>query len=599
MLSNLRKLKQILTRREQLLFLFLLCAITAMAFTQALGVASVMPFLGLILDSSIIYDNKWLIFIYDALNFKSSKSFIYFTGIMIFGIIVLANAISAFTTWMKIRISLMNHHRLSRSLLEKYLAMPYTFFLNQNSSELSKNILSDVNFFTDSYLMPLLGLVSKAFLTLFILLALFWVDALVSLFALFFIGGSYALIYWVVNKKLIYLGSERMKANNMRYRLVYEALGGIKEIKVLNRDKYFLDQYSSASFLHSRYNSWSSVVSQLPRFALEAIAFGGIIIYSLFLLFVYEDARQMIPLAGLFALSGYRLLPALQEIFTSLASMRYSQAVLDSIHNDMLPVIKNNKPAKIFNGSIPEPLIFMKEIKLDRISYNYPNTSHPVINEINLTIKCNTMVAFVGPTGSGKTTLVDIILGLLIPQNGALYVDDQQINNINLKSWQANLGYVPQHIYLSDDSVARNIAFGIPDEDIDSAALKRASRLANIEGFIVNEMPEGFNTLVGERGVRLSGGQRQRIGIARALYHDPRVLIFDEATSSLDGITEEAILKAMDNIAELKTLIIIAHRLTTIKNCDIVYMLNKGRIVASGTYKELIAYNKQFKAMAK
>jgi len=599
MLDDLKKLKQILTRRDQLLFVALFCAITAMAFTQALGVASILPFIGLILEPSIIFENRWLFFFYGSLGFQSVQSFTIFAGVLMFAVILLSNAISALTTWMQLRISMMNSHRLSKRLLEKYLTMPYTFFLNENNSYLSKNVLAEVDKLTNDYILPLIRIVAKILLTLFILIILFLVDIAISVAALSLIGGIYALIYLFVKQKLNLLGTERMKADEMRYKLTYEALGGIKEIKVLNRESNFLKKYCLESLRCARYNAWSEVINQIPRFALEAIAFGGIIVYSLILLLIKDDARQAVPMVGLFAFAGYRLMPAMQEIFNSFAAMRYSQPVLILIHHDIMTGSQYDQQNNLITSKFPEPLNFKNSIRLENITYTYPNAYYPAVYDINLTIGFNTSIAFIGPTGSGKTTLIDIILGLLLPQKGTLYLDGQIINEENIKNWQVNLGYVPQHIYLSDDTLARNIAFGIPDEEINIEALKYASQLASIDDFINKELPAGFDTIIGERGVRLSGGQRQRIGIARALYHDPAVLIFDEATSALDGITEEAILLAMQNIAKLKTLIIIAHRLTTVRDCNVIYMLDKGKIIAQGTYEELLSSNSQFQAMAK
>jgi ATP-binding cassette, subfamily B, bacterial PglK len=599
MFKELSKLKQILTRREQLKFALLLCAITAMAFIQALGVASVMPFINLLIEPSMIFENRWLSFIYNSLGFGNTHDFTIFVGLIVFVIIIIANAISALTTWLRIRVSLMNNYRLSKRLLEKYMAMPYTYFLNHNSAELCKNVLAEVDHLTYCYILPLLGIITKLILVIFILFILFWVDFFVSIVFVFLIGVIYAVIYWRVNKKLEIFGSKRMIASEIRYKSSYEAFSGIKEIKVLNREKFFIDRYSIASLQNASYNSWSEVAGQMPRFVLETIAFGGIILYSLFLLLNQKDSRQIIPLAGLFAFAGYRLMPAVQEIFSFIATMRYSYPVLKRIHDDVVTEVKVMPFTNFSIKGLPKPLKFKESISLDKLSYRYPNSASSAIHNINLSIKCNSSIAFVGPTGAGKTTLVDIILGLLVPQKGSLIVDDQKIDEKNLKNWQVNLGYVPQHIYLSDDSIARNIAFGVSDEEIDMSSLKNASRLANIDNFIENELPDRFDTIIGERGIRLSGGQRQRIGIARSLYHDPDVLIFDEATSALDSITEEAILIAMQNIAKLKTLIIIAHRLTTVKDCDMIYMLDKGIIVDSGTYEELIMSNIQFQAMAK
>ncbi len=599
MRETIKKLREILTRREKMQVGLLLFAIIAMAFSQAIGVASVLPFISLVMDQNMIFENQWLNMAYETFNFTSVNRFIIFVGVAMFALIVFSNAISAFATWLKLRFVWMNNHRLSRRLLEKYLAMPYAFFLNQNSADLSKNVLTEVNTLTNSYLIPLLNVITRSLVTIFMLAMLFWVDVTVTLIAILFLGLSYTLIILRVNRNLKTRGKLRIEANQMRFKAVSEAFGGIKEIKVMNREPYFLDRYSTHSYRLARLMSWNAVIGQIPRFALEAVAFGGIIIFVLALLITRENASQVIPLVSLFAFAGYRLMPALQDLFTSYTQMQFNRAVLDRIYSDFKRKEKNLPTGTYAKQKKDDSITLKKAITLNGVSFNYPNTKVPVIKNINLTITVNSAVAFVGPTGAGKTTLVDIILGLLTPGEGSLKVDGQSINKDNIIRWQRSIGYVPQHIYLSDDTVARNIAFGIDDSAINQAALEKAARIANLHDFIVDEMPEGYNTLVGERGIRLSGGQRQRIGIARALYHDPDVLVFDEATSALDGATEEAVLQAMNNAARLKTFIVIAHRLTTVKNCDMIYMLEKGRITAEGTYEKLLNTNEQFKNMAK
>ena len=599
MRETIKKLRAILTRREKMQVLILLFAIIAMAFSQAIGVASVLPFISLVMDQNMIFENQWLNMAYETFNFNSVNRFIIFVGVAMFAIIVFSNAISAFATWLKLRFVWMNNHRLSRRLLEKYLAMPYAFFLNQNSADLSKNVLTEVNTLTNSYLIPLLNVITRSLVTIFMLAMLFWVDVTVTLIAILFLGLSYTLIIFRINRNLKARGKLRIEANQMRFKAVSEAFGGIKEIKVMNREPYFLNRYSIHSYRLARLMSWNAVIGQIPRFALEAIAFGGIIIFVLALLITRENASQVIPLVSLFAFAGYRLMPALQDLFTSFTQMQFNRAVLDRIYKDFMRKEKE-LPLGTYAKQNKDDSITLKEaITLSGVSFYYPNTKTPVIKNLNLTIPVNSAVAFVGPTGAGKTTLIDIILGLLTPGEGSLKVDGVSINKDNIIRWQRSIGYVPQHIYLSDDTVARNIAFGIDDSAINQTALEKAARIANLHDFIVDEMPEGYETLVGERGIRLSGGQRQRIGIARALYNDPDVLVFDEATSALDGATEDAVLQAMNNAARLKTLIVIAHRLTTVKNCDKIYMLEKGRITAEGTYEQLLNTNEQFKKMAK
>lgn len=599
MFSLINKLLKILTIREKFQLAALLLAMIVTAFTQTLGIASVFPFITLIMQPSLIFENRWLYWIYETFNFSSANSFIIFAGITMFFIIVLSNLISAFTTWLNFRFVWMNNHRLSRRLLEKYLSMPYPYFLNKNSSELSKNVLSDVSQLTGSFMIPLMNIISRGLAAIFILTMLLWINAFVSIFTILVIGGTYALIYWRVNRNLKHRGEKSLAANLYRFKAVLEVFGGIKDIKVLNREDYFLDLYTHHSYQFARHNSWNAVVSQLPRFALEAIAFGGVIIFVLVLLIQRGDATQVIPLASVFAFAGYKLMFAMQEIFSCFTQMQFSRSLFDRIYADfMTPSQEGLQPAGQFKQA-PNGIVFNNEIVLSNISFTYYNTEQPVAKEINLVIKKNSSVALVGATGAGKTTLVDIIIGLMLPQHGTMLIDQQPLSGENVRSWQRKIGYVSQHIYLTDDTVTRNIAFGIADQLIDREKVEQAARLANIDKFIENELPAGYDTIIGEHGVRLSGGQRQRLGIARAFYHDPEVLVFDEATSALDGVTEDTVLASILSTVRSKTLIVIAHRLTTIKNCDQVYLMDKGRIVASGTYDSLIAENKIFRAMAK
>lgn len=599
MISLVKKLFKILTIREKFQLAALLLAIIITAFMQTLGIASVLPFITLIMEPNLIFENRWLYWVYETFDFGTVNSFIIFVGIAMFAIIVVSNLVSAFTTWLNLRFVWMNNHRLSRRLLEKYLSMPYTFFLNKNSSELSKNVLSDVAQLTGSFLMPLMNIISRGLVTLFILILLLWINPLVSLLTILFIGGAYAAIYWRVNRNLKYRGEKSLEANLNRFKVVLEAFGGIKDIKVLNRERYFLDRYSNYSLEYARQNSWNAVIGQLPRFVLEAIAFGGVIVFVLVLLIQRGDASQVIPLASVFAFAGYRLMFALQEIFSCFTQMQFSKALFDRIYSDFTSPTESALYQASKSNLVPEEMPFSSELSLENIAFSYPNSDQPVLRDINLSIKKNSSVALVGSTGAGKTTLIDIIIGLLFPQHGSMLVDGIAVSGDNLHRWQKKIGYVSQHIYLCDDTVTRNIAFGIPDKLVDRDRLERAAALANIEDFILNELPYGYDTIVGEHGVRLSGGQRQRIGIARAFYSDPEVLVFDEATSALDGVTEDTVLTAMLSTVSSKTLIIIAHRLTTVKNCDQVYMMERGKIIASGTYDSLLAGNKLFRAMAK
>ena len=300
-----------------------------------------------------------------------------------------------------------------------------------------------------------------------------------------------------------------------------------------------------------------------------------------------------------FAFAAYRLMPALQVVFASSTQVRFSQMTVNRIIKDLSEKGGFREQFLVYEKEPVNTMPFNTSMQLKEISYNYPNINESVIRNLNLSIQHNTSVGLVGPTGAGKTTLVDIILGLLTTQKGEFSIDGVKINENNILNWQKNLGYVPQHIYLSDDTILNNIAFGIPDEKIDRKTVEHVARISNLHDFVISELPNGYETIVGERGIRLSGGERQRVGIARALYHDPEVLVLDEATSSLDGITESVVLEAVNNVTKLKTVIIIAHRLTTVKDCDIIYLIDKGKIVAQGTYDKLMDSNASFRAMAR
>jgi ABC-type multidrug transport system fused ATPase/permease subunit len=334
----------------------------------------------------------------------------------------------------------------------------------------------------------------------------------------------------------------------------------------------------------------------IPKFALETIAFGGLLLIVLYLLYTRRGLSLVLPLIGLYTFAGYRLLPALQAIFWGAAQVRFNGAALDVLR-DVSSAPYNSVREVDLNGGTALP--FNSVLELKGVTFYYPGTDAPVIEDLNLSIRSGSSVAFVGRTGSGKTTIADLILGLLSPSAGCIRADDVEITDENRSQWQRNLGYVPQEIYLTDDTVARNIALGIPDERIDIVAVQRAAQVAKIHDFIVNELPEGYQAKVGERGIRLSGGERQRVGIARALYQNPGVLVLDEATSALDGATEEAVFHTIESVGRARTLIIVAHRLTTVRHCDVLYVVEAGRIVARGKYDELMMSCPEFRRLAR
>jgi ABC-type multidrug transport system fused ATPase/permease subunit len=422
------------------------------------------------------------------------------------------------------------------------------------------------------------------------------VDPLLALVVFLVLGSAYGIVYAIVRRRLAVTGRKSIEAATQRYRLASDALHGIKEIKLLGIERQFCERYSGPSQQAARYEALGQAIANLPRYVLETVAFGGILLIVLYLLASKGGVGEALPLIALYALAGYRLMPALQQIFSALTQIRFNRFALDKLYDDMRSsAVGGEQPA---NPQDTRAVPLGDRIELRGAGFSYPGADRSVISNLNLAIRANTTVGLAGQTGAGKTTIVDIILGLLPLTHGELIVDGVGIGYANVRQWRRNLGYVPQAIYLSDDTVASNIAFGLPPDQIDLVAVERAARAADIHDFVAGSLPSGYYTLVGERGVRLSGGQRQRIAIARALYRDPPVLVLDEATSALDGITEGVVMEAIQRFSGRKTIIVIAHRVTTLRTCDVIYLFDRGRVTAAGSYQDLLASNVHFRAMA-
>lgn len=589
-----REILSLLTGRERR-NLFLLVGLSIVtALLQTAGIASIMPFLAVVTDPAGALENRWVGQAYDLLGFRDTNAFLIFLGVVVFLALAVSNGATALTQWFTFRFSWGLGHNLSIRLLKDYIFRPYPFFLNRNSSELGTKILSEIWEVVHSIVLPGIKIISNGITALFIVGLLLFVDPLLAVAATVILGGLYAGIYLIVRRKLTDLGRERVQANRQRFQAANEAFGGIKDVKVLGKEPTYLDRFAGPSRAYSKAKSASQVISSLPTHALELVAFGGIILIVVYLLAAGGNLGGVLPVIGLYAFASYRLKPALQSVFSALTAIRNGSASLESVHQDIRP----RRDVRAHNRASIPPLPLRDRFELHDVHFTYEGAKEPVFEGIDLTIDANTSVAFVGATGSGKTTLVDIVMGLLAPDRGHLAVDGEPLEGDRLLAWQNSIGYVPQNIYLSDISIAWNIAFGVREADIDMAAVERAARLANIHEFIVDELADGYDTIVGERGIRLSGGQRQRIGIARALYNDPEVLILDEATSALDGVTEQSVFAAVDTVRNAKTVVMIAHRLSTVRDCDVVYLLEHGRIIASGTYDELMDSSALFRQMA-
>jgi ATP-binding cassette subfamily C protein len=584
----------LLTRRERRNLYFLFGAVLVMAGLEVVSVASIMPFLSVAADPASVHENPYLSWGFETFDFSDTNTFLIALGLTAFTALVASNVFIVFTTWALYRYAWGRNHTLSRRLLRSYLNRPYEYFLTHNSAELGKNILEEVKEVVNSMLIPGLRGMAKGIVALFIIGFLVFIDPIVALMVTVALGAAYTGIYFLVKNRLDAYGEKRVEMNTLRYKSVSEAFGGIKEVKLRGKERAFLERYSDPSKWYSRYQARYRVIKRAPRYVLEAVAFGGIILIAVYLIVIQSSIRQVIPMLGLYAFAGYRLMPALQQAFKGIASARFNLAALKKLHQGL----KEEAASRARLVDTEEPLTLDERLVLDDVCFTYPGAKEPAIEGLSLEIPADTTMGFVGETGSGKTTAIDLILGLLRPQRGDISVDGTQIHDDNAHRWRRDIGYVPQHIYLSDDTVARNIAFGIPEERIDMNAVRDAAQRAHIHDFVEGELPRGWDTVVGERGVKLSGGQQQRIGIARALYHDPSVLVFDEATSALDQATEASVMEAIYGLEGNHTVLMIAHRLSTVKRTDKIVMLEQGRKVGEGTYAELAHEHAKFRSMA-
>jgi ABC-type bacteriocin/lantibiotic exporter with double-glycine peptidase domain len=595
MKSTLFKIFSLLTPQDIRRSYILLGMIIIMGILDMVGVASIMPFIAVMTNPEVVKTNKYLAMIYVGFGFTNTKDFLFFLGVFILVVFVASVSFKALTTYAMLRFSQMLNYSLSKRMVKGYLEQSYDWFLNRHSSDIGKTILSEVGRVNGMALMPMILLVAHGTVAFGILVLLIIVNPLITSGLIIVFGSLYSIIYLSLRGYLGRLGNGIVEANKGRFKAVHEAFGGIKDIKVSGLEGVLLNRFDKSANQFAQCQAASQAAAQLPRFGLEIVIFGGMLLTMLYLLGPPNGIKEALPLFSLYAFASYRLMPAMQNVYVQLSKLRFAGPALDLLHAEMnqLTIDKNRK----LKYKRAKPLGLSSYLRLECVKYTYPSAEQPSLNNLNIEIAAKTTIGLVGVTGSGKTTTVDLFLGLLSPNSGNLIVDDVTINQSNIRSWQSSVGYVPQHIYLIDDSVTANIAFGIPSTQIDHEAVKRAAIIANLDRFVTQEMPNGYATLVGERGVRLSGGQRQRIGIARALYHDPPVLILDEATSALDNITEQAVMDAVHNIGHRKTIILIAHRLNTVRYCDNIFLLERGTVTDSGTYNELMEKNENFSSM--
>lgn len=563
LIELIKSIWSILTPLDKRKLSYVSVIVVFMTFIETMGVISIMPFLAALASPDSIQSNILLGKIYTLLSVKNEKDFIVILGLISLVIVIISAFFKILTQYYLNRFSNLQRHYFSSRLLSIYLKQNYSFFLKRNSSELTKKILADVDQVVWGIIQPLLTIVSYTFVVIAMVILIVLYDPIMAFSIAFIILLFYSLMYLFIRKFMAKISIEFSKANHERYQSCQEVFGGIKDVMINNVQNYYIERFDENSRIYARHFSSQNLLGQIPLHVIETIGYGCLILLAIFLVLKNNDITHILPVLGLYGVAAYRMLPAAQNIFRSVNSIKFSAHILNEVVTEF-ELDSENRNSDLAQSGIS----FNDKIRLVDVSFSYqPENSKEVLSYFNLELEKNSSLGIVGKSGSGKSTLMDLMLGLLKPTSGSIWIDDVQLTDHNVREWQSIVSYVPQSIYLADTTIAENIAFGINPADIDYDLVKASAKLAQIDKFVEDELPDGYKTSIGERGILLSGGQRQRIGIARALYRQPKVLFMDEATSALDVETETAVNDAITQLNGKITMIIIAHRASAITHC--------------------------------
>lgn len=596
MTASFKKLYALFNAHDKILFLLLFMLMGIASVVEVIGIGAIPVFVALITDPDALHTYPVLPGIIGYFGITSAEEILVWGAVALIGLFVVKNVYLSFFIYVQAKIIYGRQSILGDRLFAAYMDAPYSSTLHRNAAEMQRNINVELRYLFSEVVLCLLTMILEAVTVAAVFLLLFFIEPFITLGAIGLMGVAGVSFLTVVKKKFEDYGKQALATRGEMIKTVSQGIGAIKEIRVLRRESFFKRKFSEnlRRYMHSL--KYHNITLRLPKPFMESVIIVAMLLITLTLFLQGRAIESIIPLLTLFAMASVRIMPAIKEIVAGYTQLRYYLPVVDPIYEDLTRG-ENLRDAKPPDMSLQgEPLKFEEKIELHGIHYRYPDTEQEILSGVSLTIPKGSAVAFVGPTGVGKTTLVDIILGLLEPSAGAVMVDGVDIRQ-NVEGWQRKLGYIPQFIYLADDTVRRNIAFGIPDAGIDGKKIETAVRAAHLDDVIKN-LKDGLDTYVGENGIRLSGGQRQRVGIARALYHEPDILVMDEATSALDNNTERYVVEAIERLKGEWTIIMIAHRLTTVMKCDVLYEMEKGKIVRHGTYDRLMETSERFREMA-
>lgn len=552
---------------------------------EMLGIGLIIPAVTLLLQTAPSETYPPLAVVVEMLGQPTQVQLITGGMLLLVGVYLVKALFLGFLAWYQNDFAFGVQRHISRELFATYLYQPYAFHLQRNSAQLIRNAVNEVHKLWFLILNPTLVVLGEGLVLVGVTCLLFIVEPIGALIVVLVLGCAAWGFHLYTRGRLLRLGIARQHHDGQRIQELQQGLGGVKEAKLLGRESGFLAKYEEHNAESARVEQFQATLQLLPRLWIELLAVTGLATLIITMLMQGQAAASIVPTLGLFAAAAFRLMPSAYRVLGAVQNLPYGMPVIKMLREELklTSELPANAEASV-NSQVANS--FKNYIRLVDVDYMYPSSSEFALKGLNVSIRKGDSIGFVGPSGSGKSTLVDIVLGLLTPTSGEVQVDKKNIQT-GLRSWQDQIGYVPQSVYLTDDTLRNNVAFGIPSEQIDEGAVARAVQAAQLDTFVANQ-PHGLDTVVGERGVRLSGGQLQRIGIARALYHDPSVLVLDEATSALDTLTEKGVMDSVEALQGSKTLLIVAHRLSTVEHCSRLYQLDRGRVIAEGAPAQLL-----------
>lgn len=595
-MERLKKLNSLLNDRQRRWGCGLLILSIISSMIDVLGVGSIMPFFAILANAETTIGNETIQRLMAFLGIVDRQQLLISLGLGVFVLVLFSLVLKATLHTLHERFVHFFSHGLSNKMLSTYMSQSYAWRLTRNSSELAKNVLADIELIAIMNISPILSMISATTSILLLIGLIFFVNFQLALLSLFCIGGAFLIIYVSLSRLLSGLSKQRVYANAMRFTISAEAFQSPKEQIIYKLEPFFTRRFFKHSQNFARIDATTKAIQLIPRFAIEALAFGGLLLILLYWLNKGESFDEALPFLALYAFVGYRLMPLLQQIFSGAAQLKVSEAAVDTIYRDVQALDERVTTIDSLHH-LQKTIRFESKIELRDINFSYQSAPQSSLRSLNLTFHRGEKVGFVGLSGSGKTTAVDVLMGLLDFQQGQLLIDDRVLGTIDVAAWQSNIGFVPQDVTLIDDTVGANIAIGVEPENWDIARMERAAKAANLHEFILRELDNGYQTILGERGARLSGGQRQRVAIARALYRQPKLLVLDEATSSLDNLTEAKVMESVYALDNSVTVVMVTHRLTTVRDCDIIFVIDNGTVVAQGTYEDLQS-NDRFNQLA-